>query len=109
MLNPTNPVTIDAAPPPVLLTQHHPTRPTSFQPGLNPLRSDHTINLNTSYGSSHHLRNTNDIRIFFQNTKGLTYSSIGEDYEYYLSCTKSLGAYIIGMAETNAAWKHYHL
>jgi hypothetical protein len=104
-----NPVTINVIPPLVPLTQNQSTQSTFVRPGRNPLRSDHSIDLTTSYGTSHHLRNDNDIRIFFQNTKGLTYSSTGEDYDYYLSCTKSIGANIIGMAETNTAWQHHHL
>ena len=110
MPNSVNPVTIAVTQhTPAPLTQNHSIQTTTARPGRNPLRSNHTIDLTTSYGSPLQARNTTDIRIFFQNTKGLTYSSTGEDYDYYLSCTKSLGADIIGMAETNTAWQHHHL
>ena len=102
------PVTIDVSPPLATLTHIH-TNHHSTRPGRNPLRSNHNIDLTSSYGTSHHERNHTDIRIFFQNTKGLSYSSTGEDYDYYLPCTKSIGADIIGMAETNTAWQHHHL
>jgi hypothetical protein len=54
-------------------------------------------------------RDDKDIRIFFQNVKGLTYSYTGEDYDYYMMSTQAIGADIIGMAETNTAWQHHHL
>lgn len=79
-----------------------------YRPGRT-LRHPINIDLNTSYGDSIHDRHPNSLRIFFQNVKGLTYSTTGEDYAYYFSCATSLGADIIGMAETNSAWSHYHL
>ena len=79
------------------------------RPGRTPFKPSQTIDLQASYGSSFLERDPSSLRIFFQNTKGLTYSSAGEDYDYYLTCTKSLGANIIGMAETNTSWQHPHL
>ena len=67
------------------------------------------IDMESSYGKSHTHKSDTDIRIFFQNVKGLTYSASGEDYDYYLSSTRALGADLVGMAETNTAWSHPHL
>jgi hypothetical protein len=83
--------------------------PTILRPGRNAFRQTNEIDLNTSYGNSIHERHESTIRIFFQNVRGLTYSATGEDYGYYLSCVSSLGADIIGMAETNSAWEHSHI
>ena len=80
-----------------------------YRPGRTTFKQSQTIDIQASYGSSHWERDPSSLRIFFQNTKGLTYSSTGEDYDYYLTCTKSLGANIIGMAETNTSWQHPHL
>ena len=67
------------------------------------------IDLQKSYGASYLNRTESSFRIFFQNTKGLTYSSTGEDYDYHMTCTKAIGADMIGMAETDTAWQHAHL
>ena len=48
-------------------------------------------------------------RFFFQNSKGLTYSTTGEDYGYYLSCLQAFKVDIFGFAETNTCWAHPHL
>ena len=79
------------------------------RPGRTPFKPSQTIDIQASYGSSFLELDPSSLSIFFQNTKGLTYSSAGEDYDYYLTCTKSLGANIIGMAETNTSWQHPHL
>ena len=92
-------------PPPTYTT---PT-PLHIRPGRSTLRQTPNIDLHSSYGDSIHAREPSSIRVFFQNVKGLTYSHTGEDYAYYLSCTASMGADIIGMAETNSAWSHSHL
>ncbi|KAI2499411.1 hypothetical protein MHU86_15056 [Fragilaria crotonensis] len=67
------------------------------------------IDMESHYGKSHTQKSDTDIRIFFQNVKGLTYSASGEDYDYYVTSTRSLDADIVGMAETNTAWTHPHL
>ena len=85
------------------------TRIPQSRPGRIPFRKSQTIDIERSYGSRYTDRSPSCIRIFFQNTKGLSYSATGEDYNYYLTCTKALGADIIGMAETNTAWQHPHL
>ena len=46
---------------------------------------------------------------FFQNVKGLTYSSSGDDYEYYLQNLKNLQVDVAGMAETNTPWQLNHI
>jgi hypothetical protein len=48
-------------------------------------------------------------RLFFQSVKGLTYSTSGEDYCYYFSCLQAYDSDILGLAETNACWSHFHL
>ena len=83
--------------------------PANTRPGRNPFRQTQDINLQEAYGNTHHERAPNTIRIFFQNVKGLTYTPTGEDYAYYLDCTSNIGADIVGMAETNSAWEHFHL
>ena len=49
------------------------------------------------------------IRLFFQNVKGLTYSTGVEDYKYYLSQMAAFSVDCFGLAETNTAWQHYYL
>ena len=85
------------------------TRIPQNRPGRIPFRKSQTIDIERSYGSRVTDRSPSCIRVFFQNTKGLSYSATGEDYNYYMTCTKALGADIIGMAETNTAWQHPHL
>jgi hypothetical protein len=48
------------------------------------------------------------VRILFQNVKGLTYSNLGDDYEYYLNCLQELQTDIAGLAETNTPWQLFH-
>jgi hypothetical protein len=79
------------------------------RPGRRTLRQPEDVDLQASYGHSIYVRAETTIRIFFQNVKGLTYTTSGEDYAYYLSCVKNIGADIMGMAETNSAWTHFHL
>jgi hypothetical protein len=49
------------------------------------------------------------IRIFFQNIKGISYSPTGEDYDYLFSSLDSIAVDIAGFAETNTAWQHTHI
>ena len=86
-----------------------PTTLPNTRPGRKALRHSPDINLDTSYGDSIHNRDPGTIRIFFQNVKGLTYSTSGQDYEYYISCIANIDADITGMAETNSAWQHHHI
>ena len=102
--------------PEVTITSHlnstHRTTNTPH-PVIRPGRKIHKPNIDTdlhrSYGRSWEERQHSDLRIFFQNVKGLTYSATGEDYDYYLSSLKLLEADIVGMADTNTAWTHPHL
>ena len=71
---------------------HHSISRINHRPGRNPFRQAHDLDLQESYGDSHYDCAPNTIRIFFQNVKGLTYSSTGEDYAYYLACTSTIGA-----------------
>lgn len=50
------------------------------------------IDMESAYRQHHGTKKDADIRIFFQNMKGLTYSASGEDYNYYLSCARNLAA-----------------
>ena len=43
------------------------------------------IDIHLSYGNSIHDREPSTLRIFFQNIKGLAYTTTGKDYGYYLS------------------------
>jgi hypothetical protein len=86
------------------------THTTTPDPGRKPLRQSPDIDLQTSYGDPVANRNHDHIRIFFQNTKGLMYSSTGQDYNYYLSCIAAIdSAVIMGIAETDTAWQYPHL
>ena len=82
---------------------------TNTHPGRNPFRRTPDINLQEAYGDSHYERAPITIRLFFQNVKRLTYSTTDEDYAYYLDCTSTIGADIIGITETNSAWEHFHM
>lgn len=42
----------------------------------------------------------------FQNIKGLSHYSSGEDYEYYLQHLRDAQVDIAGLSETNTAWQH---
>jgi len=63
----------------------------------------------TNYGSSIQQKDPTSTRFLFQNIKGLTYSTSGEDYKYLLSCLHGYQVDIAGLAETNTCWSHSHL
>jgi hypothetical protein len=63
----------------------------------------------TSYGDNVNIKDSSSLRIWFQNVKGLTTSSTGEDYEYYLHNLQLLQVDIAGMAETNSPWQLPHV
>ena len=88
---------------------HTPLIQQTLRPGRKSLRTSPDINLDKSYGDSVDIRDPSHIRIYFQNVKGLTYSTSGQDYAYYLSCISTIDADITGMAETNSTWQHHHL
>ena len=62
-----------------------------------------------SYGDPIIQKHPESIRLFFQNSKGLTYTNTGEDYGYYMSCLAAYQVDIFGIAETNTCWSHHHL
>ena len=62
-----------------------------------------------SYGESVYNWSPGWLRIFFQNAKGLTYSTGSEDFHYYVKCLKDLNVNVSGICETNRAWQHPHL
>ena len=70
---------------------------------------DDDITILNNYGDNIHHKNVSSVRVFFQNVKGLTYSSSGEDYEYYLHNLQTLMVDIVGLAETNSPWQLFHL
>ena len=49
------------------------------------------------------------LRLLFQNIKGLSHYSNGEDYEYYLQHVRDIQVDIAGLSETNTAWQHQFL
>ena len=61
------------------------------------------------YGDPIIQKHPESIRLFFQNSKGLTYTNTGEDYGYYMSCLVAYQVNIFGIAETNTCWSHHHL
>ena len=66
-------------------------------------------NEHLSFGDSIYKWTPSWLRIFFQNAYGLTYSTGGEDYKYYMKCLKDLNVNVAGICETNRAWQHPHL
>lgn len=62
-----------------------------------------------SYGDPVIQKVQGSIRLFFQNVKGLTYTSTKEDYNYYFKCLQGLDVDIVGLSETNTCWSHHHL
>jgi hypothetical protein len=72
-------------------------------------RQSNDTNIITSYGQDVRIKEVNAVRFFFQNVKGLTYSSSGEDYEYYFQNLKNLQVDVAGMAETNTPWQLNHI
>ena len=70
---------------------------------------DDDIAIMTNYGDNIQNKDASHVRILFQNVKGLTHSSSGEDYEYYLHNLQLLRVDIVGLAETNTPWQLYHM
>ena len=97
-----------APPPPSTSTLTLP-RTTRVRQGRNIIRTPTDEHPNHSYGDSPYVKDAHVTRLFFQNVKGLTHSSSGEDYKYYLSSLHDLSVDIAGLAETNSAWYHPHL
>jgi hypothetical protein len=72
-------------------------------------RQDHDTTILQSYGSDFRHKDEQSVRFFFQNVKGLTYSTSCEDYEYYLHHLKLLQVDVAGLAETNSPWQLQHI
>jgi hypothetical protein len=88
-----------------------PSRPgTTRRPGRFYIHIEEgTDDVLTSYGDNVNIIDSSSLRIWFQNVKGLTTSSTGEDYEYYLHNLHLLQVDIAGMAETNSPWQLPHV
>lgn len=61
------------------------------------------------YGAPIETKDSKAIRIFLQNTRGLTYTLEGTDYEYYFRCLHEIQVDVASLVETNTAWQHYYL
>ncbi|KAI2498315.1 hypothetical protein MHU86_16185 [Fragilaria crotonensis] len=81
----------------------------SQRPGRRTRASPLDPNPDTFFGDAIIQKQKGTTRIFFQNVKGLSSSTLGEDYRYYLSCMKAYEIDIAGLAETNTCWSHPHL
>ena len=64
---------------------------------------------NTAYGADIVEKGSADTRIMFQNVKGLTHTTGGEDYNYYLDWMATYAVDLFGLAETNSSWQKRHL
>lgn len=60
--------------------------------------SDHT------FGDAIIYKEPGSTRFFFQNVKGLTHTTGGEDNNYFLSSMASFAVDVFGMSETNTSW-----
>lgn len=58
------------------------------------------------YGDTIQTKHEDHVRIFLQNSKGLTYSKPPTDFEYYFSSLHDIKVDIAGMVETNIAWQN---
>jgi Reverse transcriptase (RNA-dependent DNA polymerase) len=73
-------------------------------------RKSQDPNYTVHYGTPISISKPNlSLRILFQNIKGLSHYSNGEDYEYYLQHLRDIQIDIAGLSETNTAWQHQHL
>ena len=81
----------------------------SRRPGRKIWESPADLHPDKSYGDPVIQKQKGTTRFFFQNVKGLTYNSSGEDYRYYISCLKAYDIDIAGLAETNTCWSHPHI
>lgn len=81
----------------------------SSRPGRHCWENPTDMHPQESYGDSIQQKDPNNIRIFFQNVKGLTHTTGMEDYYYYIQGLTSMHIDIAGLSETNTAWQHFHL
>ena len=79
------------------------------RPGRILTRKQTDQQANQSFGDAIVYKDSGSIRFFFQNVKGLTYSTGVEDYKYYMSQMAVFDVDCFGLAETNTAWQQYYL
>ena len=82
------------------------SRPSTFFPTLRPGRNRNRNAIPTdslhrqSFGDDVFFKDSTHTRIFFQNVKGLTFSSSCEDFKYCLDSLHSLQTDLVGLSET---------
>ena len=82
-----------------------PTRSSSVvRPGRIHSASPQDVAHSQAFGDDVYHKDAQITRIFYQNVKGLTYSSSGEDFKYCLDSLQSLQTDIAGLSETNLPW-----
>ena len=100
-----------------LIPDRHPTIPnltsllllSTTRPGRLQNRRQLDSHGTASFGDAIIYKATGSMRIFFQNVKGLTFSTGVEDYRYYASQMAAYSVDCFGLVETNTAWQHYYL
>ena len=80
------------------------------RPNRIPFRRHEDPHVLRSYGDSiTNAKQPRTIRIYFQNIKGLSYTTTREDSKYVFNHLANLQVDIAGLAETNSAWQHQFL
>jgi hypothetical protein len=80
------------------------------RPNRTPFRRHEDPHVLQSYGDPiTNEKQSRTIRIYFQNIKGLSYTTTREDYKYDFNHLDDLQVDIAGLAETNSAWQHQFL
>ena len=80
------------------------------RPGRIPFRKTNDPNFTKCYGTPINIpKHKSSLRIMFQNIKGLSHYSNGEDYAYYLQHLRDIQIDMAGLSETNTAWQHQFL
>jgi hypothetical protein len=86
---------------PFLSSSKLPSIPSS-RPGRRFRETSSDPHPSRSFGDSVTHKDAESIRFFFQNVKGISYSSSNEDYRYFLSCIKLLEVVL------QDSWKQTH-
>jgi hypothetical protein len=76
----------------------------SLRPGHTQSQDLYNPSPDQSFGNDVYIKDKNHVRIFFQDTKGLTSAPSCEDFKYYLDSLFSLETDIVGLSETNLPW-----
>lgn len=80
------------------------------RPNRIPLRRHEDPHVLLSYGNPITTqKHPRSIRLYFQNVKGLSYTTTREDYQYVFQSLNDIQIDIVGLAETNSAWQHNFL